>query len=126
MSTSSDDLAFLPAHEVAQRIRARELSPVEVFDAVAQRIQLYNGSLNAFINLDLDRTREEAIRRGDEPARGPLHGVPVAIKDDLGVAGLPHTCGSLLRRHEIAQTDDLAVARLRQAGAVILGKTSEP
>jgi Asp-tRNA(Asn)/Glu-tRNA(Gln) amidotransferase A subunit family amidase len=66
--------------------------------------------------------------RKEHPAGdlGPLHGVPVAIKDDLEVSGLRFTCGSRLREKEFGKSDDLTVARLRQAGAIILGKTNEP
>jgi Asp-tRNA(Asn)/Glu-tRNA(Gln) amidotransferase A subunit family amidase len=90
--------------------------------------------VNAFCPLGLERhlelARAEAHARERELEHdadvGPLHGVPVAVKDDLAVRGMPFTCGSRLREGEVAGYDDLTVARLRQAGAIILGKTNEP
>jgi Asp-tRNA(Asn)/Glu-tRNA(Gln) amidotransferase A subunit family amidase len=132
MALTLDDLCFLPAVDLAARIRARKVSPVEVIDALAERIKQLNPKLNAYITLDLDNARKDAetkhrIRQQHpEGDLGLLHGVPVAIKDDLEVAGLRYTCGSLLRKDEIGKSDDLTVARLRRAGAIILGKTNEP
>ena len=128
MPTTNSDLCFLPATRLADDIRAGKVSPVEAVEAVAERIERLNSKLNAYVTLDLDNARKEAVvkhkmRDGD---RGPLHGIPVAIKDDLGVKGLRFTCGSRLREREIADHDDLTVARLRQAGAIVLGKTNEP
>jgi Asp-tRNA(Asn)/Glu-tRNA(Gln) amidotransferase A subunit family amidase len=132
MSLYTDDPCFLPAVELAARIRAGEVSPVEVVDALAERIERLNPKLNAYVALDLEGAREDAQRKHEARQRcpdgdlGPLHGVPVAIKDDLEVKGLPFTCGSRLREKEVGRSDDLTVARLRQAGAIILGKTNEP
>lgn len=126
----SDDLWYWPAVRIAAAIRDRELSPLEIFEAVARRIEALNPKLNAYCTLDLDRAREaaraagEALARGD--AVGPLHGVPVAIKDDIAVAGLRLTVGSRLLADYVADEDDLTVQRLKRAGAVILGKTNLP
>jgi Asp-tRNA(Asn)/Glu-tRNA(Gln) amidotransferase A subunit family amidase len=132
MSPKPDDLCYLSALDLAARIRARKVSPVEVIDALRDRIGKLNPKLNAFVTLDLENARKDAeikhkLRR-QHPADdlGPLHGVPVAIKDDLEVAGLRFTCGSKLRENVIGKSDDLTVARLRRAGAIILGKTNEP
>jgi Asp-tRNA(Asn)/Glu-tRNA(Gln) amidotransferase A subunit family amidase len=108
------------------------VSPIEVVDALADRIKRLNPKLNAYVTLDLDNARKDAEMkhrmRKEHPTGdlGPLHGVPVAIKDDLEVAGLRFTCGSRLREKEFGKSDDLTVARLRNAGAIILGKTNEP
>jgi Asp-tRNA(Asn)/Glu-tRNA(Gln) amidotransferase A subunit family amidase len=108
------------------------VSPVEVVDALSDRIKRLNAKLKAYVTLDLENARKDAEMkhkmRKEHPAGdlGPLHGVPVAIKDDLEVAGLRFTCGSRLREKELGKSDDLTVARLRRAGAIILGKTNEP
>src|SRR5262245_7233952 len=132
MSARTDDLCFLSAVQLAAAVRARKVSPVEVIDALAERIKKLNPKLNAYVTLDLDNARRDAEMkhqmRKEHPDGdlGPLHGVPVAIKDDLEVAGLRFTCGSRLREKEVGKSDDLTVARLRKAGAIILGKTNEP
>jgi Asp-tRNA(Asn)/Glu-tRNA(Gln) amidotransferase A subunit family amidase len=130
--SATDDLCYLSAGTLAARLRARKVSPVEVIDALAERIKRLNPKLNAYVTLDLKNARKDAEMkhrmRKEHPDGdlGLLHGVPVAIKDDLEVAGLRYTCGSKLREEEIGKSDDLTVARLRKAGAVILGKTNEP
>jgi Asp-tRNA(Asn)/Glu-tRNA(Gln) amidotransferase A subunit family amidase len=130
--SATDELCYLSASSLAASIRAGKLSPVEVVDAVADRIKRLNPKLNAYVTLDLENARKDAEHKGklqkEHPGAnlGLLHGVPVAIKDDLEVAGLRFTCGSRLRQNTIGKMDDLAVARLRQAGAIILGKTNEP
>jgi Asp-tRNA(Asn)/Glu-tRNA(Gln) amidotransferase A subunit family amidase len=132
LSQIRDDLCFLSAIDLAATIRARKISPVEVVDALTERIKRLNPKLNAFVTLDLENARKDAqmkhTMRQQHPDGdlGPLHGVPVAIKDDLEVAGLRFTCGSRLREKEIGKSDDLTVTRLRKAGAIILGKTNEP
>jgi Asp-tRNA(Asn)/Glu-tRNA(Gln) amidotransferase A subunit family amidase len=126
------DLCYLSAIDLAARIRARKVSPVEVIDALAERIKKLNPKLNAYVTLDLANARKDAEMkhrmRHEHPDGdlGLLHGVPVAIKDDLEVKGLRFTCGSRLREKEVGKSDDLTVARLRRAGAIILGKTNEP
>jgi Asp-tRNA(Asn)/Glu-tRNA(Gln) amidotransferase A subunit family amidase len=126
----SDDLCYWSAREVAAAIRERRVSPLEVFEAVADRIQAVNPRINGYVTLTLDRARDEArhaqealVRAGD---LGPLHGVPVAVKDDLAVEGVRYTCGSNLLSGHVADHDDLTVERLRRAGAIILGKTNLP
>jgi Asp-tRNA(Asn)/Glu-tRNA(Gln) amidotransferase A subunit family amidase len=129
---ATDDLCYLSASTLAARIRARKLSPVEVVDALAARINWLNPKLNAYVTVDLENARKDAQmkhkmrQQHPEGDLGLLHGVPVAIKDDLEVAGLRYTCGSKLREKEIGKSDDLTVARLRKAGAIIIGKTNEP
>src|SRR5262245_10498112 len=127
-----DDLCYLCAVDLAARIRARKVSPVEVIDVLADRIKRLNPKLNAYVTLDLENARKDAQMKHKMRQQHPdgdlglLHGVPVAIKDDLEVKGLRFTCGSRLREKEIGKSDDLTVTRLRQAGAIILGKTNEP
>src|SRR5215471_1940057 len=126
------DLCYRSAVDLTARLRARKVSPVDVIDALADRIRRLNPKLNAYVTLDLENARKDAEMKHKMREQHPdgdlglLHGVPVAIKDDLEVAGLRYTCGSRLREKEIGKADDLTVARLRKAGAIILGKTNEP
>jgi amidase len=117
------------ATEIAARVRAREISPVEVVDEALARISRLNGVLNAVVTLNpraLDDARdlEWRIAKGDEV--GPLAGVPVGIKDVTAVAGLRTTYGSPIYRDNVPTEDALVVERFRQAGAIIIGKTNTP
>jgi Asp-tRNA(Asn)/Glu-tRNA(Gln) amidotransferase A subunit family amidase len=126
--TSSSPL--LSAQEIAAQIRRKAVSPVDVARAHLDRIERLNPRLNAFVDckpeavLAQARDAEKAILRGDDV--GPLHGVPVSIKSSIDVAG--HLCeaGTRLRAGHIAAVDAPLVARLRAAGAVILGVTNAP
>ncbi len=115
---------ILSAREIAAQIRRKEVSPVEV---ARERL---NPKLNAFVDckpeavLAQARDAEKAILRGDE--LGPLHGVPVSIKSSIDVAGHRCEAGTRLRAGYIAAEDAPLVARLRAAGAVILGVTNAP
>ncbi len=122
------DLATLPATEQARLIRTRRASPVEVTRAVLERIAAWEPRLNAFAALDADRAMDaarkaEAAAMGDE-ALGPLHGVPVSVKDITAVAGLPTRRGSRLTDPAPMGHDSPMVARLKGAGGIILGKTT--
>jgi Asp-tRNA(Asn)/Glu-tRNA(Gln) amidotransferase A subunit family amidase len=120
----------LPAVEARRLIGRKALSPVELLESCLGRIEAVNGAVNAFVALDTDRARaaargaEEAVMRGGE--FGPLHGLPVGIKDLEEVAGLRTTYGSPIFRDFVPDADCGMVARLRRAGAVILGKTNTP
>jgi len=123
-----NDLHWMTVAEAAGAIAARNLSPVELMEALLERIGRLDPKLNAFIRLDADaailaaRAAEAEIASGRQ--RGPLHGVPVGIKDIIDVAGLPTTCHSKLLIDNIASTDAVCVSRLRGAGAIVLGKLS--
>ena len=123
-----NDLHWMTVAEAASAIAARKLSPVELMKALLERIGRLDPKLNAFIRLDGDaaldaaRAAEAEIASGRQ--RGPLHGVPVGIKDIIDVAGLPTTCHSKLLIDNIASTDAVCVSRLRGAGAIALGKLS--
>ncbi|MGE0206090.1 MAG: amidase [Hyphomicrobiaceae bacterium] len=118
------------ASELQAIYRAGEGSPLEVAEACLARVGDVNPRLNAIVALDRDGALAAAVasterwRRG-EPLGG-LDGVPLTVKDNLFVRGLPATWGSRLFEHHVAADDDLSVARLRAAGAVILGKTNTP
>lgn len=121
------DLCYLPLVEVAPLLAHRKLSPVELTRAVIAQARRVQPRLNAFALLDEEgalaqaRAAEAEIAR--EEWRGPLHGVPVSVKDLIDVAGQPTTAGSPLLARNVASADAVLVERLRAAGAVILGKT---
>lgn len=123
-------LATLSAHRLRALVAAREVSPVEVTEAVLARIAVLEPRLNAFAALDeagaraAAREAERAATSG--VALGPLHGVPVTVKDVQAVRGLPNRRGSRLTDASPCTGDSPAVARLRAAGAIILGKTTMP
>src|SRR4051812_49625775 len=122
------DLHWLSAAAASRAIATRELSPVELMQALLQRIERLDPKLNVFIRLDGDaamaaaRAAEAEIAAGR--SRGKLHGVPVGIKDIIDVAGLPTTCHSKILIDNVASADAVCVARLRGAGAIVLGKLS--
>jgi aspartyl-tRNA(Asn)/glutamyl-tRNA(Gln) amidotransferase subunit A len=122
------ELNRLDASVLVGRIARREISPVDVVDAALRRLEETEPTINAFTAVDADGARraaqaaEDAVMRGD--ALGPLHGVPVSVKDLIDVAGLPANYGSLIMKDNIARVDAVSVERLRRAGAVILGKTA--
>ncbi len=125
------DLLFTPATKAAALIRSRKLSPVEYVDAVLKAIERANPKLNCFREVTAERARadarraEEAVTRGEK--LGPLHGVPVSIKDLLDVEGVPTRHGSaIFADNPPAASDDITVARLKAAGAIIVGKANSP
>ncbi|MGB6885773.1 MAG: amidase [Candidatus Acidiferrum sp.] len=124
------EIFFGTIGEIAAGIRGKKFSPVEVIEAHLDRIAVLQPKLNAFVHLDSEgalrqaRAAEAAVTRG-EPV-GPLHGVPVTIKSCIYAAGWPAPAGSLLRKDYIPQEDAPLVARLRAAGAIILGNTNAP
>ena len=112
---------------IAALIRKREVSPVEVVEAHLERIAELNPELNAIVTLApdaLERAREAEIAVMRGASIGALHGVPVTIKDTIETAGLRTTSGSKMRMDYVPQTDAPAVARLKAAGAIVLGKSN--
>jgi aspartyl-tRNA(Asn)/glutamyl-tRNA(Gln) amidotransferase subunit A len=122
------ELHWLTAVEAARAIAAREVSPVELMTALLERIDRLDPKLNVFIQLDGEAAMAAARAAEAEIAtgriRGPLHGVPVGIKDIIDVAGLPTTCHSKILIDNLAAGDAVCVSRLRGAGAIVLGKLS--
>jgi aspartyl-tRNA(Asn)/glutamyl-tRNA(Gln) amidotransferase subunit A len=122
------DLHRLTAAAAADAIRARKLSPVELTKALLDRIERLDRRLNVFIRLDGEAAMDAAKAAEAEIAagrpRGPLHGVPVGIKDIIDVAGLPTTCHSKILVDNVAAADAVCASRLRSAGAIVLGKLS--
>ena len=124
----STDIATLPASALAPLIRAKALSPVELMTAVLDRIERLEPAINAFAYLDGDRAMAgardaEAALMRDEPT-GPLHGLPVTIKDLAAVAGMPTRSGTRTSSAEPVAADAPFVARLQAAGAIPIGKTT--
>jgi Asp-tRNA(Asn)/Glu-tRNA(Gln) amidotransferase A subunit family amidase len=123
-------VTFLSAVEMAEQIAQRKVSPVELAQAHLAKIERLNPILNAFVHVDADRVHHEA--RAAEAAvmtgtaLGPLHGVPISIKSSIAVAGLRCESGTLLRSGFVHTRDAPVVARLRRAGAIVLGVTNTP
>jgi len=128
MNTS--DLAYISAADLAAMIRARTVSPVEVMRAALDRIARSQPVLNAFITVaeevatDGAKAAEAAVMRGE--VLGPLHGLPLAVKDLVPTSGIRTTFGSLIFKDNIPDHDAVAVARLKRAGAIVVGKTTTP
>jgi amidase len=122
------NLTFLPAHQLAQMIRDRQVTSVEVVEAHLGQIRRYNPQLNAICTLDADKALQAAqaadlaLARGEH--WGALHGVPVTIKDIFETAGLRTTAGYIPLKDYVPHRDATVVGRLRGAGAIILGKTN--
>lgn len=127
---SISDLAFASAADLAAMVARRAVSPVEIVDLVLERIERSQPTLNAFITVCGDEARaaareaEAAVMRGD--TLGPLHGVPFAVKDLVGTAGVRTTSGSVALSDNVPASDAPAVARLKAAGAILVGKTTTP
>ncbi|HEX2206443.1 MAG TPA: amidase [Longimicrobium sp.] len=124
-----ESIALLPAHDIARRVRAREVSPVEVLEACMAQVERHNPLLNAVVTPN-PRAREEAQALEQRMARGedvgPLAGLPIGIKDVTEVAGVRTTYCSPMFADHVPREDAAVVQRLRAAGAVILGKTNTP
>jgi Asp-tRNA(Asn)/Glu-tRNA(Gln) amidotransferase A subunit family amidase len=124
------DLTFLPAVTMARQIREKKISPVELAHAHLNRIVRLNPNLNAFVQVEPERVLREA--RAAEAAvmsgksLGPLHGVPISMKSSMEVAGYRWESGTRLRAGLVGQQDAPLVARLRAAGAIVLGVTNTP
>jgi amidase len=125
----SNDLTTKSATELVALISSRAVSPVEVVEAHLRRFEQVNPALNAIVTIAedaIDRARacEAALRSGNDV--GPLHGLPVTVKDTIDTAGLRTTSGSRIRAHHVPEQDAASVARLKAAGAIVLGKSNTP
>lgn len=125
-----EEIVSKSATEMASLIRGKKISAVELVDAHLVRIEELQPKLNAFVTVDWECARRQAkaadaaIMRGE--SLGPLHGVPVSIKSSIGVADQPCEVGTPIKKGTVAQKDAVVVARLRKAGAIILGTTNLP
>jgi aspartyl-tRNA(Asn)/glutamyl-tRNA(Gln) amidotransferase subunit A len=123
---ASQDLATLTLSQAAGLIRRRDLSPVDLTQACLKRIDQYNPSINAFITI----TREQALAAAREMEaeqksgkwRGPLHGIPIALKDNIDTAGIRTTAASGVFKDRVPAEDAEVVVRLKKAGAILMGK----
>lgn len=126
----TDDIGWLSASDLARLIRAKKLSPVEVIKSFLERIEAINPKINAFVTLTAEsalaaaKEAEIAIMKGK--ALGSLHGVPFAVKDLTFTRGVRTTMGSKLLEHFFPDADAIHIERLKQAGAILLGKTNTP
>ena len=128
--TTGNDIAFQSASELRDLIRGKQVSPVELVRLYFERIDRLNPQLNAYLTLVQDQAQEaaqaaeDAVMRGDD--LGPLHGVPIGVKDLESTAGIRTTGGSLVFEDRVPTADSTVVERVRASGAIILGKTNTP
>src|SRR5262245_7404233 len=127
-TTSPTPVSPLTIDEFARKIRSNETTAVAVLDQCLERIKTENPRLNAFILVTADEARRQARRADEELAagddRGPLHGVPISIKDLFDITDTPTTAASHVRDGHVASSDATVITRLRRAGAVLIGKTN--
>ena len=125
-----DDVVFRPAVALAKALRAGELGSRELLEQYISRVERLNPKVNAVVAVDLERARRRADEADAARKRGsllgPLHGLPMTIKDSLETEGLCTTCGVPELAKHVPSRDATAVARLRAAGAVVFGKTNAP
>ena len=127
---TDDELLLAPAHRLAAAVRDQEVSSRELLDGYLARIERLDPAINAVVTLDVERARagadaaDAALARGD--AVGPLHGLPITIKDAIEVEGIRATGGATELADHVPTADAAAVARLKAAGAVVFGKTNVP
>jgi aspartyl-tRNA(Asn)/glutamyl-tRNA(Gln) amidotransferase subunit A len=123
-----DDSCFLSAREIARRIASDDLSPAAALASSMARLKATEEQLHAFVTVLDDAARRDAAaltrRQAAGEAPGPLHGVPISVKDLIAVGGAPLTFGSRTMANNVADADAAAVERLRRAGAIIIGKTT--
>jgi len=126
----SEEICWMNASDLATAIRAKRLSPVDVVRSLLERIEAINPKINAYVTLTADsamaaaKEAEDTVLRGGQ--MGPLHGVPVAFKDTNFTKGVRTTMGSRLMENYVPEEDSVHVARLKRAGAIMLGKTNTP
>jgi Asp-tRNA(Asn)/Glu-tRNA(Gln) amidotransferase A subunit family amidase len=125
-------LTWTPAVELAAMIRRRQLSPVELVDAVLDRLESVNPAINAFATVTAEqarkqaRTAEEEVMRTPAEELGPLHGIPVTVKDLTDTAGVRTAYGLAEMSEHVPDTDAVAWGRMKAAGAILIGKTTTP
>ena len=125
-----EELAFTPAWKLRDLIADKKVSPVELTELYFDRIDRLDSQLNSYLTLDHDgamktaKAAQQAVIRGDE--LGPLHGLPIGVKDLEMTKGIRTTNGSLVYKDRVPDADSIVVERIRKAGAIILGKTNTP
>jgi aspartyl-tRNA(Asn)/glutamyl-tRNA(Gln) amidotransferase subunit A len=125
---TSKQLAFLSINQLAPLLERKKVSPSEVVNDVLDRLQDLNGRLNAYVCVNPEEVRKNAQKAEHEIVhgryRGPLHGIPIALKDNILTAGIPTTAGSKILKDFVPTEDASVVRRLRSAGAILMGKTN--
>lgn len=125
-----DELTFLSAVTMAEQVRKKKISPVELVEAHLTKIECLNPKLNAYVHVDANRSRRTARHAEaavmSREALGPLHGVPISIKSSIDVVGLRCEAGTRLRAGFVPSHNAPLVARLKNAGAIVLGVTNTP
>ncbi len=125
-----EEIIWMSGLELAKAIKEGDLSPVDALDAFINRIKKVNPEINAIVTLTEESARREAeaaeraVKSGEK--LGPLHGVPIVIKDNIPVKGVRLTYGSVLFENNVADEDMILVDRLKRAGVIVLGKTNLP
>lgn len=123
-------LHYESAARLLRRLQAREVSAVELVEWTIRRIEQFDGEINAVVVRDFDRARQQAQQsdawRASGKPCGPLHGLPMTVKESFQVQGLPTTFGHPSMRQHVAREDAVTVERFRAAGAIVLGKTNVP
>src|ERR1700748_3527549 len=125
----NSEIIYSDATKLAELIRTREVSPIEIVQAHLDRIEAVNHKLNAIVALadnvlEAARAAEAAVLAGDQ--LGPLHGVPFTAKDSIDTAGVLTQRGSPIFKGRVPETDATGVARLKSAGAILIAKTNTP
>ena len=128
MKMNKEDICFMSACDVLEKIKTQELSSLEITETIIERIEEVNPKLNAFCTPTFELAREmakkadDAVKKGEN--MGSLQGIPTSIKDEMPIKGVRTTFGSKLYENYIPDEDDACVERLKNAGSVILGKTN--
>jgi amidase len=127
LTSSSGSIVLAPAVQQLHLLQCREISVSDLAEAHLRQIERLNPALNVFADFDAERVRSEARNMDAAPGPlGPLHGLPVTVKSSIATAGYRCEIGSLLRKGDVPREDAVVVARLREAGALILGTTNCP
>ncbi|MFX1591007.1 MAG: amidase [Promethearchaeota archaeon] len=127
---NKEEICYMPAYKMLESIKSQELTSEEITETIIERIQKINPIINAYCTPTFDLARalakkaDEAVKKGEK--LDALHGIPTHIKDEMPLKGVRTTFGSKLFENNIAEEDDIAVERLKNAGCVILGKTNMP
>ena len=124
------DFCYMPAHEALSRFRARSLSPVELMEAVIARAEAVQGKLNSLTFTHFDRAMDAARKAEARYARGArtraLEGLPIAVKDESAIKGMPTSGGSLIMKDDIAGHTSVVNARILRAGGIVHARTATP
>ncbi|MFX1428272.1 MAG: amidase, partial [Promethearchaeota archaeon] len=127
---NKEDICFMPAYEMVERIRSQEITSLEITETIIERIKKINPIVNAYctptydLARDMAKNADKAVKKGEK--LGSLHGIPTSIKDLMQTKGIKTTFGSKLYEDFIPDQNDIAVQRLINSGCVILGKTNTP